>query len=166
MIKLDGNFYSVSQTLYAKNANKLGSTERGLTGKVLRNESQVFETVYGMTLLLNTADVATLRASFDKSYPNIPVDFIDEEGWQWLSGTGMDDDTHFYNTGVYFTLFQEPKPLSPVGWNSGNRFTSQIGLITDSYYGIRPRPSGYLITDVPEYIITDLGERLLWDASI
>jgi hypothetical protein len=167
MIVLDGNSYSVSQLAYSKNQIKLGSTGRSLQGKVLRNEAQVFQTEYDITLLLNITDIPKLRASFTKSYGIMPLDFTDEEGIEWIAASGSDDDSHFYGTGVYFVGFQEPKALSVAqGWMSGNRFTSQINLLTASYYGVRPRPSGYLLTEAGAYLNTESNERILWQASI
>lgn len=145
MIVLDSVSYSTYQTQYSKNQIKLGSTGRSLQGKVLRNEAQSFQTEYAITLLLEVTDIPNLRASFVKSYGIMPIDFTDEENISWIASSGVDDDTHFYSTGVYFVAFQEPKPLSVAGWTSGNRFTSQIELISASYYGVRPRPTGFIL---------------------
>lgn len=162
MIVLDSQTYETFQAEYSKNQIKLGSTGRSLQGNVLRQEAQAFQTEYAMTLLLEVNDIANLRASFEKSYGIIPLDFTDEEGIAWIASSGVDDSTHFYGTGIYFVGFQEPKPLSvALGWNT-NKFTSQIQLLSASYYGVRPLPSGYLLTEAGEYLLTEANDRLLW----
>lgn len=164
MITLDSNSYSTFQAEYSKNQIKLGSTGRSLQGNVLRQEAQSFQTEYTITLLLEVTDISNLRASFEKSYGIIPIDFTDEEGISWIASSGTDDSTHFYGTGVYFVGFQEPKPLSvALGWGS-NKFTSQIQLISVAYDGVIPRPSGYLLTEAGEYLNTEAGDRLLWQS--
>lgn len=166
MIFLDSVQYSTFRTNYSNHPTKLADLQRGLTAENLRVESGKFQIEYQITLICTTADIASLRTSFDKTQTsNNALSFIDEEGVTWTPSAGNDDDTHRYSTGVFFAPYGEPKPATAKGWRSDNLFLIQITLLTVAFYGLSSQ-TGYLLTEAGDYLNTEAGNRVLWQTGL
>jgi hypothetical protein len=133
-ISLDGNTYSVRGTGYGHPQRKISDTKRTLTGALSRVESGVFDNIYDLTLIVTTAQIATLRTSYAKvTTTGTPaanlLDFTDEEGVHWNPASSGGGNV---NTGVWFDGTIDPKPMTERGWTSGNRFLVQIRLLVNA----------------------------------
>jgi hypothetical protein len=104
-IRLDGSTYDhIAPNGHTINEEPVGHTYRGATGKLRRQDANVFDTIYTVELVnLTWAQVQALRASFKKRTPGTAVlDFTDARGLRWLPTAGVDTASIKYGTGVYF----------------------------------------------------------------
>ena len=129
-ITLDGSVYDILQTNYGHHQEKHASTAVGITGLPLRVEGGSFANTYNLTLVCTTSEITTLRTSFAKvattgTPPTNRLNYVDEEGVTWNPASSGGGNT---GTGGYFVTMGEPKPLTPLGWSSKNRFSVQVVL--------------------------------------
>ena len=140
-IVLDGNSYRILSTgnkpAYKHIRKPIADYDRGGTGMPLVTETGWFENTYEVTLLASTVDLAALEASYNKrlttgtpSQDNLAL--TDPEGFIWDPNTGVNDATHAYSTGVFFTDKGEPQPLTGRGGWTGNLFTIAIKLLVNA----------------------------------
>ncbi len=131
MITLDGSTYSSLLTNVADPQVQFRNEARGLTGLPIFLTTGLLGRNPAFTLVCTLAQVATLKTSYAKT---TLLDFTDESGVAWLVAAGSNDPTHIYSTGVMFdsSVVLDPKPMAPVGWTSGNRYSVQIKLVINS----------------------------------
>lgn len=132
-VSLDSHGYESLGTGYLKNADRIRSITRGLTGYPLVVESGIFTEDYDMTLLVTLSEYNDLLATFQKidftvTPPTVYLDFTDEGGIHWNPNSSGGGNV---NTGVIITSGIPPKPLTQKGWSAGNKFTIQLKLLVN-----------------------------------
>ena len=111
-ITLDGTTYADVTMDDTITEEKVGHTYRSATGKLRRQDANVMDLVYTLSILCTYTQKEQLRTSFKKMTPGSALlDFTDQQGIRWATTAGTDTPTIKYGTGVYFESLQ----ITPLG---------------------------------------------------
>lgn len=133
MIILNGNLLLPTEGLDERSAMGLfSSLERSLTGRVISTQSQFVNTDRTYTVLVDRILAKRLRQF--AATTRGPFDFVDHEGFSWLTAAGSDDDYHAYATGVYFAAGQRFEEMAQQanGYTCDNRWQEAITFVVNA----------------------------------
>lgn len=133
------------------------SQQTSITGMLLVTQAQFFRNRRSYNLLVTKDEwqslrrLRTIRGAFD---------FVDHEGFSWLTDAGTDDPSHAYSTGAYFLAGQElvARPLQANGYVCDNRWNVQVTFIVNAR-GLNSANPG-LTDSVNAELFDSVGEPL------
>ncbi len=129
-ISLDGVEYAVLENGFVPEIIKVGSTHRGLTGKVRRQETNQFTVRYQVALDCTRAEIETLWRLFTKTTPPFNlIDLTTPTGLKWVRVAGTDTLDQKFGTGVYF---QALGVESEGGWDETALYTARLDLLVNT----------------------------------
>lgn len=123
MIYLNGIYFNVIALSQKPSIELFSTGRRATTGRLVMTQSQIVSNERTFTLNVDAPQRLRLETLLTVLGP---MDFIDDDGFQWLIASGVDTSNIAYSTGAYFkertklnyTLMTGPDERAcPANWN-------------------------------------------------
>lgn len=152
MIYLNGVYFTVVALSQKPSIEMFSTGRRATTGRLVMTQSQIVSNERTFTLNVDASERLRLETLLTVLGP---MDFIDDDGFQWLIASGSDTSNIAYGTGAYFKERTKLNYILQKGPDERPCDTNWNVDITLAVNAIDVRSGGSVISDTSGLLIMD-----------